>query len=152
MLLLRAADQSQKLSPLLTSPRNSEGRDGHNFVLAHTTCNQHNRDTLAAPVHLERWVRRSLDEGAALREMLDSARFPYDVDASMSVAEWSYENAERAGALVWVGGGETLKLSGEWRRVFSTRSMVFRGRGQGHLRAASLFRLFRILRILRTHR
>ena len=93
---------------------------GHNFVLAHATCNLNKRDMLAAPAHLERWVRRSLDEGAALREMLESARFPYDVDASMSVAEWSYENAERAGALVWVRGGDTSKLSAEWRRLFRT--------------------------------
>jgi 5-methylcytosine-specific restriction endonuclease McrA len=93
---------------------------GHNFVLVHATCNQHKRDMLAGPAHLERWVWRTAEHGPRLQEIFDAARFVFDADASMSVAEWSYENAERAGALVWVKGSETLRLSNEWRRAFSS--------------------------------
>jgi hypothetical protein len=92
---------------------------GHNFVLAHASCNQHKRDMLAAPAHLERWVRRTVNDGKTLQEIFDSARFVYDADASFSVAEWSYENAERAGASVWVRGRETCRLTAEWRQVFA---------------------------------
>jgi hypothetical protein len=92
---------------------------GHNFVLAHDSCNRDKRDMLAAPVHLTRWVERNDNENAALRQIFDEARFMYDMDASLTVAEWSYETAERSGALVWVQKrGQTARLTPEWRWPF----------------------------------
>ncbi len=92
---------------------------GHNFVLAHGSCNQDKRDMLAAPVHLARWVERNDNDNAALRQIFDEARFMYDTDASLTVAEWSYDTAERSGALVWVQKrGQTARLTPEWRRLF----------------------------------
>ena len=71
---------------------------------------------LAAPGHLERWVTRNDGSEPILKQIFDSARFPYDADASSSVALWAYESAERAGALVWVRcKGQTSRLSGPWR-------------------------------------
>lgn len=92
---------------------------GHNFVLAHVTCNANKRDMLAAPLHLERWVSRALGEQKVLRQILETARFVPDADASMSVVEWSYQNAERAGAAVWVRARETCSLTADWHRVFA---------------------------------
>lgn len=93
---------------------------GHNFVLAHGACNHDKRDMLAAPVHLTRWVERNDNYNAALQQIFDEARFLYDMDASLTVAEWSYETAERAGALVWVRKkGQTTRLSSEWRHLFA---------------------------------
>jgi len=92
---------------------------GHNFVLAHVTCNQSKRDMLAAPVHLERWVTRTLGEQKALHDIFDSARFMHDADVSMSVVEWSYQNAERAGAALWVRGKETCHITSDWRRILA---------------------------------
>jgi 5-methylcytosine-specific restriction endonuclease McrA len=93
---------------------------GHNFVLAHGACNHDKRDMLAAPAHLTRWVERNDNYNAALQQIFDEARFLYDMDASLTVAEWSYETAERAGALVWVRKqGQTARLSGEWRQLFA---------------------------------
>ena len=92
---------------------------GHNFVLAHRSCNGDKREMLAAAGHLERWMKRVHTQDAGLREVFDKARFPYDADASLSVVEWSYETAERAQALVWVRcKGQTAKLTGEWRTWF----------------------------------
>lgn len=91
---------------------------GHNFVLAHGSCNQDKRDMLAAAGHLERWVHRNDNEVELLSDMFNAARFPFDADASLSVAEWAYENAERAQALVWVRKGQTARLSGEWQGCF----------------------------------
>jgi len=93
---------------------------GHNFVLTHGSCNLDKRDMLAAPEHLARWIYRIDNESATLLQIFDEARCPYDADASLTVAEWSYETAERAGALVWVRKkGQTAHLSGEWRRFFA---------------------------------
>ena len=92
---------------------------GHNFVLVHGACNQDKRDMLAATAHLERWIERNDAQETALSQVFSAARFPFDADASSSVALWAYENAERAQALVWVRcRGQTARLSGEWRQWF----------------------------------
>jgi hypothetical protein len=91
---------------------------GHNFVLAHASCNQDKRDMLAATGHLERWVGRNADDAVTLEEVIAKARFPADADASTSIAEWAYESTERQRGLVWVRVGETAALTGEWRRWF----------------------------------
>jgi hypothetical protein len=90
----------------------------HNFVLAHATCNAAKRDMLAATPHLERWVERTIAQSATLTQIFECARFVHDADASVSVTEWSYENAARSKSLVWVRGKETCALSEEWRRLF----------------------------------
>jgi hypothetical protein len=91
---------------------------GHNFVLADRLCNQHKADMLAAAVHLEHWVDRNQRENARLRDIFTAARCVWDEDASFSVTEWAYEQAERAGSLVWLRGRETCPLSADWRRLF----------------------------------
>jgi len=91
---------------------------GHNFVLAHGACNNDKRDMLAATAHLQRWVERNNAQETALREVFGAAHFFFDADASFTVTEWSYENAERAQALVWVRKGQTARLSREWRDWF----------------------------------
>jgi len=69
--------------------------------------------------HLERWVERNDNEDTVLGQVFDAARFPFDADASLSVAEWAYENAERAGALVWIRcRAQTARLTAEWREWF----------------------------------
>ena len=91
---------------------------GHNFVLAHRTCNQSKADMLAAPSHLERWVERNRTRETELQQIFSAARFIGDADASLSVTEWAYDHAERAGSLVWLRGRETSRLSPEWRTLF----------------------------------
>ena len=73
---------------------------------------------LAATGHLERWVARNDKDTVVLQQVFDAARFPHDGDASLSVAEWAYENAESAGALVWVRKGQTSRLAPEWKDYF----------------------------------
>lgn len=73
---------------------------------------------LAASGHLQRWVERNYVQEAGLSQIFGAARFPHDADASFSVAEWAYENAEHAQALVWVRKGQTARLSGGWREWF----------------------------------
>lgn len=89
----------------------------HNFVLADRTCNRNKAEMLAAPDHLERWLKRNRGE-EGLREIFAKAPFLIDADASYSVTEWAYDHAERAGSNVWVHGNETSRLSPEWRKWF----------------------------------
>jgi hypothetical protein len=92
---------------------------GHNFVLAHRSCNQNKAEMLAAAAHLERWLTRNDAEGAKLQEIFSATHFVYDADASLSVTEWAYEQADRAQSLVWVRGRETSRLGPEWRQMFA---------------------------------
>jgi hypothetical protein len=92
---------------------------GHNFVLAHAACNGDKRDMLAAVGHLERWFERNDIEEKALVEVFNAARFPFDADASSSIALWAYENAERAQAQLWVRcTGETASFETGWKEWF----------------------------------
>ena len=91
---------------------------GHNFVLAHRTCNQSKAEMLAAAGHLERWLIRNDRNSAKLQEIFSAAHFVSDADASVSVTEWAYDQADRAQSLVWVRGRETSRLSPEWRKMF----------------------------------
>jgi hypothetical protein len=90
---------------------------GHNFVLADRTCNQHKSEMLGATAHLRRWVERNRREDAHLRNIFETTPFLVDADASSSVTEWAYDQAERAGSVVWVRGRETSHLSSDWRMV-----------------------------------
>ena len=91
---------------------------GHNFVLAHDSCNVDKRDMLAAPAHLERWVDRNVRDEVAIRQILEEARFMNDLDATYTVTEWQYEMTERAGGLVWVAKkGVTERLTNAWRDI-----------------------------------
>jgi hypothetical protein len=91
---------------------------GHNFVLAHRTCNQSKADMLAAPAHLKRWIERNRTRETELQNIFSAARFIGDADASFSVTEWAYDHAERAGSLVWLRGRDMSRLSPEWRTLF----------------------------------
>lgn len=89
---------------------------GHNFVVAHHTCNHDKRDMLAGPAHLARWWERNVNDGETLQQIFEEARFLYDLDASQSVAEWQYDTAQRSGALVWLAKrGQVSKLPVDWR-------------------------------------
>ena len=43
----------------------------------------------------------------------------HDAQTSRHVAAWSYEQVERSGGLVWLGGERLEPLGGEWRARFA---------------------------------
>jgi hypothetical protein len=75
----------------------------HNLVLAHDKCNLAKRDTLAARVHVERWLARNEAQGALISKELGSA-FLCDAGTSLRVARWSYEIDAQADANLWLRG------------------------------------------------
>jgi hypothetical protein len=84
---------------------------GHNFVLAHASCNRAKSDHLAAEPHLERWLRRNEAHADGLRSAFDAAGLLHDHDTTLGVARWAYAQTVRIGGLVWERGGD-LRLLG----------------------------------------
>lgn len=92
---------------------------GHNFVLSHPACNNSKSDYLAAEEHLRAWIERNKDHQAELQTRLLAASLPHDISASHRIAEWAYEQTERANGLVWVAQKVFRHLGPEWRRLLA---------------------------------
>ena len=91
---------------------------GHNFVLAHKTCNGHKSDRLAALPHLERWCERNEVYGGDLCEQFDSEGILHDAVATRSVAVWAYDRLEAVQGQVWLRGRDGLEpLHRRWRHL-----------------------------------
>jgi hypothetical protein len=89
----------------------------HNLVLAHKECNRQKSDLLAAEVHLERWLRRNADHGAAIGEAGSRFNFVVDLPTAVSVARWAYAHGERLRAQAWLRENAVERLSGRWRAL-----------------------------------
>ena len=90
---------------------------GHNFVLSHPSCNNAKSDHLAAEKHLEAWLERNKTHQDELHARLLEAALPHDMLASIRVAEWAYEQTERANGQVWLEKAVFERLGPEWRRL-----------------------------------
>jgi len=91
---------------------------GHNFVLAHGGCNKDKSDALAAVRHLERWCERNEVLGASLARDLDDEGLPHDLAASKRIAVWAYEQADVAGARLWLAPkADLVPIEPRWRRL-----------------------------------
>jgi hypothetical protein len=93
---------------------------GHNFVIAHASCNGAKGDRLADVPHLERWLDRNARGGVELESIFTKARMLHDAPTTLQVAAWSYESVHRAGGLVWSSGDSLVNLPSDWRRRFIT--------------------------------
>lgn len=93
---------------------------GHNFVLAHSDCNRRKSDFLAHPEHLARWSERNAHHGFELAAQFESVGFQHDLDRSLLVAQWAYEQGEKSGAHVWLLDRNYMPLSQEWRRILQS--------------------------------
>lgn len=112
---ISGAGQVDHFVPWIRYPRDL----GHNFVVAHDLCNHRKRDLLAGVPHLDHWLERNTTQGKELDQIFSEARMLHDSDTSRHVAAWSYEQVERAGGLVWVGGERFEHLGPAWRSRFA---------------------------------
>lgn len=90
---------------------------GHNFVFAHSTCNNQKRDFLADLDHLAKWKESNLDEDGTLTAALGDAGLVQDKLRSRHVAIWAYEQGEAAKSHVWSGGDQLTALTSAWRPI-----------------------------------
>jgi len=79
---------------------------GHNFVVAHSTCNNSKRDYLGAIMYRDRWYEQNIIQhhGSITTEL--SEYFNCDAVRSEAVTSWAYQVAANNGAQLWVGKGE----------------------------------------------
>lgn len=92
---------------------------GHNFVLAHNQCNNAKSDYLAAERHLSAWADRNRVHQEELRSRLEKAALPCDQSASVQIAEWAYQQTEKANGQVWVMEKFLQHLGPAWRQCLS---------------------------------
>lgn len=93
---------------------------GHNFVLAHPSCNRHKRDYLAAENHLGNWFERNNKHFDDMKGFFGDQGINNDLSSSNQVTRWAYEQAENASAHVWVMGKETQPIGQSyinWRNL-----------------------------------
>ena len=95
---------------------------GHNFVLAHPSCNNGKRDFLADLRHLHRWSTRNRQHGVTMATGFDSTGLPHDLERSIAIAKWAYAHGEDIGAHTWLTGDQFPKLDHRWRNVFASAS------------------------------
>ena len=91
----------------------------HNFVLSHPACNRSKSDTLAALLHLERWLGRLDSKRDALAEIGETAGFQTDVILSRQVGAWAYANAFSAGGKAWIAAKKYAPIDHQYTACFS---------------------------------
>jgi 5-methylcytosine-specific restriction endonuclease McrA len=109
----------------------------HNFVLAHPGCNRSKSDTLAARVHLERWLDRLIRCQEDLTEIGLQAGLVTSGDVARRVGHWAYTNAAAAQAKAWIAANEYTPVDKTYVDCFgqlsvSIRSSVPRGLSPFH--------------------
>lgn len=92
---------------------------GHNFVLAHKTCNGDKSDLLAATIHLEKWRERNQNHTKTLEQEL-SAYFVCDESITLRVARWSYHHAYATSAQSWLGLRQVVPLTVDYQAILGT--------------------------------
>jgi len=92
---------------------------GHNFVLAHSTCNRSKRDFLAARCHLEKWQKRNHVHGTTLGQEFDAQGILHNRKATEKIAIWAYSQAEAASANLWLRKDDVSPIDPGWRDVLS---------------------------------
>lgn len=75
---------------------------GHNFVAAHSACNNSKRDHLAALIHRDNWQEQNLVKHAALLNSELASYFYCDASKSLAVSDWAYSVAQVNGAKLWL--------------------------------------------------
>ena len=90
----------------------------HNFVLSHRGCNNDKRDMLAAKQHLENWMERIQRRGGEMGDLLSKSGFVSDVECSIQIARWAYQQTVSIGGMGWVMKGKTEPLLDSCLAVF----------------------------------
>ena len=85
---------------------------GHNFVVAHHSCNNSKRDNLGAIIHRDRWYEQNIIEN---NELIGNELNPYfncDAPRSEAVTSWAYQIAIKNNAQLWLDNKHFESASG----------------------------------------
>jgi 5-methylcytosine-specific restriction endonuclease McrA len=78
----------------------------HNFVLACPTCNRSKSDTLAAKVHLDKWIELTTKNCDVISRIGLEVGVPSNLDTSKAIALWGYRSAKISNGTFWRMSGE----------------------------------------------
>jgi len=87
---------------------------GHNFVLAHASCNSSKSDHIAAADFLDKWVDRNLTLRGGLQEAFTTRGILNDLPTSARVAQWVYATTADVGGLTWTASS-MVPLEDRWQ-------------------------------------
>ena len=78
--------------------------------------------TMRSPITLQprsicSWIEQNREHADEIAERLAEAALPHDLAASVRIAEWAYEQTERAKGQVWIAKGVFRHLGPEWRQL-----------------------------------
>ncbi len=74
----------------------------HNFVLACPTCNRSKSDSLAAKIHLDKWIQSSIKKSEAIVIIGEQIGICSNLETSISIAKWGYELASHTNTAFWI--------------------------------------------------
>jgi hypothetical protein len=90
---------------------------GHNFVLAHASCNAAKADHVAAVAHLTAWTERNRRHQASLAAEFRGHGVLHDLSMSVRIAQWAYQHTFTAGGLTWWRQQELIPLPPDWQHA-----------------------------------
>lgn len=89
---------------------------GHNFVVAHQSCNSAKADHLVAMDYLTAWVDRNHRHGEQLANEFSQRGVLHDLPTSARIVNWAYQTTFEAGGLTWAKEEDMVALPADWRR------------------------------------
>jgi 5-methylcytosine-specific restriction endonuclease McrA len=87
---------------------------GHNFVLAHASCNAAQADHLAAAHYLAAWAERNARHQGYLEEAFTHYGVLHDLPTSVRIVHWAYQQTFDAGGLTWLRRVDLIPLPIHW--------------------------------------
>jgi len=87
---------------------------GHNFVLAHATCNGKKSDRLAAHEHLEAWAEYQSHNARLLSTEFNRSGILNDFQSSIRIVNWAYTQTFENQGLTWLRNDVLEPLATDW--------------------------------------
>lgn len=92
---------------------------GHNFVLAHATCNSNKSNLRAASIHLEHWVNQVQRYQNELEHAFSELRISMNLGRPARIANWAYSRDHERQAMTWRRAKELETLPAGWAELLA---------------------------------
>ena len=89
---------------------------GHNFALAHASCNAKKSDRLAYADHLNAWVEHTGNLAPEMGREFSRGGIVHDFPTSARIVKWAYTQTFDCRGLTWVRMDELQGLPPDWSR------------------------------------
>jgi len=93
---------------------------GHNFVLAHASCNERKSDRLPAAQHLNAWVEHNQNLGRDKGREFERQGVIHDLSTSARIIDWAYRQTSEFKGLTWLRAKELEPLPADWNHLLAT--------------------------------